>query len=230
MGKRIDLRLDIQLPVRIFGTDRTGATFSQKAITVNISRTGAQIAAVVPDLAVEEIIGLTYGVNRVHFRVKWIGKPGSPRAGHIGLLNIAPEKPLWEIPLPQSPSPDSFQPVRGERRQHPRFRCQNSVEIHVRDGATFWGTVADLSLGGCYMEMPIPIEAGTKVKVGIWLGQDKISAESEVAHKTGNVGIGLRFVEIAEPDLDKIRAFLSKLSPFARKPNLGANPVSKPSL
>ena len=47
----------------------------------------------------DEIVGLTYGNNRVHFRVKWIGERGTPNDGCLGLLNIAPEKPLWESPL-----------------------------------------------------------------------------------------------------------------------------------
>jgi len=70
MGKRNEPRKEIQVPVRIFGTDSTGAVFSQKAVTVNISRNGVELAGVEPQLARDEIIGLTYGTNRVHFRVK----------------------------------------------------------------------------------------------------------------------------------------------------------------
>ena len=57
MGKRTDPRLNVELQVRIFGTDATGSTFSQRAITVNISRTGAELAAVQAQLAIDEIIG-----------------------------------------------------------------------------------------------------------------------------------------------------------------------------
>ncbi|HEY3971586.1 MAG TPA: PilZ domain-containing protein [Candidatus Sulfotelmatobacter sp.] len=228
MGKRNDPRLEVQLPVRIFGTDRAGSTFSQKAITVNISRTGAELAAVQPELAVNEIIGLTYGTNRVHFRVKWVGKPGTPKAGHVGLLNISPEKPLWDIALP-STFADAYKPAQIERRQHPRFRCQNSVEIHARSGASFRGTLADLSLGGFYIDMPLPVEPAAKLRVDMWLGQDKVSAEAEVAHKTANVGVGIRFLQISDRDLDLIRAFLNQLSPLARKPILGASGRSNPS-
>jgi hypothetical protein len=46
--------------------------------------------------------------------------------------------------------------------------AQNSVEIHVQEGVSFWGTVADLDLGGCYVEIPIPLELGKRLKVGIW--------------------------------------------------------------
>jgi hypothetical protein len=217
MGRRSQPRKQIAVPVRIFGTDSHGQIFSEKAVTVSVSSKGAELAEVRPDLAVEEIIGLTYGNNRVHFRVKWIGRPGTPKAGHVGLLNVAPEKPLWDFPLSPNTA-DEFQAGNTELRIAPRFRCQNSIEVHVNGGASFWGTVADLSLSGCYVEMPIPLEPGTKLKVGIWLGQTKAWAQAEVAHRTPGLGIGLNFLEISDADRDQIRRFLAGLSLFAKKP------------
>jgi hypothetical protein len=217
MGQRIEPRLDVQVPVRIFGTDSTGAVFSQKVVTVNISRLGVELAEVQPQLALNEIIGLTYASNRVHFRVKWIGQPGSPKAGHVGLLNVAPEKPLWDFPLP-APASDTHRPGLVERRAQSRFRCQNKVEIHIDGGASYWGTVSDLSLGGCYVEMPIPLSAGTKLKMAIWIDQSKVMAQGEVAHRTPGLGIGIHFKSVADQDLDRIRLFLDQLSPLSRKP------------
>jgi hypothetical protein len=216
MGRRYQLRKQVAVPVRIFGTDSLGRAFSEKALTVNVSRNGAELAEVRPELALDEIIGLTYGKNRVHFRVKWMGRPGTPKAGHVGLLNIAPERPLWDFPLPAD-AVDDYQLGDTELRLNPRFRCQNSVEVHLNSGASFWGTVADLSLGGCYVEMPIPLEPGTRVKVGIWFGQSKAWAQAQVAHRTPGCGIGLSFLEISESDRDQIRRFLASLSPFAKK-------------
>ena len=217
MGKRVEPRMEVQVPVRIFGTDRTGAVFSQKVTTVNISRTGVELAEVHAQLAVDEIIGLTYASNRVHFRIKWIGEPDTPKAGHVGLLNTAPEKPLWDFALP-APTSDNHRPGLTEKRAHPRFRCQNKVEIHVENGPSFWGTVSDLSLGGCYVEMPIPLDKGTKLKLGIWIEQSKVAAEGQVAHRTPGLGIGIRFNGISGQDRDQIRRFLDQLSPLFRKP------------
>ena len=220
MGRRSELRKEIQVPVRIFGTDGTGSVFSQKVVTVNVSRNGAELAGVQPKLTLDEIIGLTYGTNRVHFRVKWVAEPATPKSGHVGLLNISPEKPLWDFPLP-SPSLDPYQAGLVEHRKHPRFRCQNSVEIHLRNGASFWGTLSDLSVGGCYLEMSIPLELGSWLKLGIWIGQVKVWAEGEVAHRTPGLGIGIRFKQISDQDLNLIRNSLGNLAPFARKPLMG---------
>src|SRR5258708_1318820 len=70
MGRRRELRREIQTPVRIFGTDSSGQVFSTKAITVNVSQQGIELSGVEPRLSLDEIIGLIYGKNRVHFRVK----------------------------------------------------------------------------------------------------------------------------------------------------------------
>ncbi len=220
MGKRSEPRKEIQVTVRIFGTDHTGAIFSQNIKTVNISRNGVEVAGVKAELAVNEIIGLTYGPNRVHFRVKWVGRPKTPKAGHLGLLNVSPGKPLWDFPL-EGAGKDAYEAGFTERRRHPRYRCQNSIEIHVHNGASFWGTVADLSLGGCYAELPIPMEVGAKLRVALWFGETKAWAGAEVAHRTPGFGVGIRFTQISDQDVDVIRQYLNSLAPLARKPMLG---------
>jgi hypothetical protein len=216
MGRRCQLRKQTDVQVRIFGTDSGGRVFSEKVVTVNVSRNGTELAGVQPEVGLDEIVGLTYGKNRGHFRVKWIGAAGTTNAGRLGLLSIAPEKPLWDFPL--SPDAvDDYQQATVERRGNPRYRCQNSVEIHVQEGVSFWGTVADLSLGGCYVEIPIPLELGKRLKVGIWFGQGKAWSNARVAHSVGGLGIGMKFTEISESDLGQIRQFLEALSPLAKK-------------
>ncbi len=217
MGKRREPRKQIDTEVRIFGTDSSGKGFSEKAVTVNVSQQGAELSGVQSQLKLEETIGLTYGKNRVHFRVKWIGQPGTARAGHVGLLNIFPEKPLWDFPLP-SAAPDNHQQQFVEVRKHPRFKCDNSVEIHAQSGASFWAKIADLSIGGCYIEMAIPLPPGTKVRVGIWIEETKAWADGEVAYSTPGLGTGVKFNNISGSDLARIRKYLQVLAPFGTKP------------
>ena len=217
MGRRREPRKEIQEPVRIFGTNSSGQVFSENAVTVNVSREGAELSGVQAKLNLDEIIGLSYAKNRVYFRVKWIGEPSTPKAGHVGLLNISPEKPLWDFPLP-APTPDNHQPRLAEKRKHPRSKCHNSVELHTQDGASFWATIADLSIGGCYVEMAIPLPPGTKLKIGIWIGETKACADGEVAYSTAGLGTGVKFNRISESDLDRIRQFLGTLAAFTKKP------------
>ena len=46
MGKRREPRKEIQVPVRIFGTDSRGKMFSANALTVNVSHQGLELSGV----------------------------------------------------------------------------------------------------------------------------------------------------------------------------------------
>jgi len=216
MGKRIHPRQQIVVPVRIFGTDSHGKIFSEKVNTVTVSRSGVELADVHTELKADEIIGLSYASNRANFRVKWIGAAETAKAGHVGLLNTAPEKPLWDFVLPDG-TVDTYQPGSIEMRKNSRYRCQNSIEVHVEGGTSFWGTATDLSVSGCYIEMPLPLQPGTKLRAGIWFGQNKVWAQAVVTHRTPGLGVGISFTQISEEDVDQVRRFLDTLAPFARK-------------
>lgn len=156
MGKRAEPRKPIQLPVRIFGTDKDGRIFSENVQTIDISRSGAKLAGVKARLAVDEIVGLTNGPNKVHFRVKWVGQPGTPSEGQLGVMNLTPERPFWDATLPASLL-DNFKPESlGDRRKSPRVKCSVSVEIKAEGETTMWGKASDLSVGGCFVEMQFP--------------------------------------------------------------------------
>ena len=217
MGRRREPRKKMQARVRIFGTNSSGQVFSEEAVTVNISQQGVGLSGVRSKLNPGEIIGLSYGKNRVHFRVRWVGEPGTGNAGHVGLLNISPDKPLWEFQLPSS-QPDNYQLKVSDQRKYTRFKCNNSVELHTQDGSTFWATISDLSIGGCYVEMAIPLPPGTKLRMGIWIGENKTWADCEVAFSTPGFGTGVTFNRISEEDIERIRQFLGTLPTFARKP------------
>ena len=79
MGKRREPRKLVEAGVRIFGTDRDGEIFSENVTTLDVSQNGARLAGVKSQLKVDEIVGITYGRNKVHFRVKWVGGPVLPR-------------------------------------------------------------------------------------------------------------------------------------------------------
>ena len=51
-----------------------------------------------------------------------------------------------------------------EKRRSPRLRCSGSAEFRVEgNDARMWGTVTDVSLHGCYVEMNTTFPVGTKV-------------------------------------------------------------------
>jgi hypothetical protein len=211
VGKRREPRVDKAVPVRIFGTDTNGQIFSEKLMTLNVSRHGAELGGVQAQLKMGEIIGLTYGTNKVHFRVMWVGSPGSPKHGRIGLLNLSPEKSLWDFALP-GPGTDGTGPVARDphdRRAHPRFKTVNSVEVHPEgQAAPIRARTADLSIGGSFIEMPNPLPKGTQIKIGIWVNDTKLWATGRVVTSTPGFGIGVQFLEISEQDKSQLLRFL----------------------
>jgi hypothetical protein len=208
MGKRREPRKDIKVPVRIFGTDSSGQIFSEKVFTINVSRCGVELIGVQARLNADEIIGLTYGTTKVHFRIKWAGEPNTAKAGHLGLLNLTPEKTLWDFPLPE-PSDDGSWRDSRDRRSDPRQKCVCSSELYPdSQTAPFRTRSTDISMGGCFVEMNLPLPKGTPVKIALWIKETKVWATGTVVTSTPGFGIGIHFAEISESDKQLLRQFI----------------------
>jgi hypothetical protein len=208
MGKRREPRKEIRVPVRIFGTDSAGQIFTEKVFTVNVSRHGAELSGVQAQPSVDEIIGLTYGNIKSHFRVKWVGQPGTPKLGHLGLLNLTPEKAFWDFPLP-GPAVDGTPRDVHDRRAFPRVKCGNSVEVYTsQDSTPIRARAGDMSLGGCFIEMPNTLPKGSTIRIALWVKDTKLWARGKVVHSTPGYGIGVQFTEISEPEKVQLKRFL----------------------
>ena len=211
MGKRREPRKEIKVPVRIFGTDKGGQIFSEKVFTSNVSRHGLLLAGVQAQPNLDEIVGVTYGQTKGHFRVKWVGQPGTAQAGELGLLNLAPEKVFWDFPLPPPGFDGSVRDAR-DRRTAPRVKCTNSAEVYPSgETAPIRTRTADLSQGGCFLEMPNPLPKGTKIRIALWIKDSKIWADGEVVTSTPGFGIGVKFTELAQQDKNYLREFLASM-------------------
>jgi hypothetical protein len=206
MGKRREPRKEIRVPIRIFGTDKRGDIFSEKVFTVNVSQQGVELSGVQAEPNGDEIVGVTYGVTKVHFRVKWVGQPGTSKAGHMGLLNLSPEKSLWDFALP----PPAFDgAAQKDRRTNPRMKCVNSAEVYLPgESAPIRTRTADLSAGGCFLEMPNPLRTGTEVRIALWVEDFKLWAGGKVITSTPGFGIGVKFIEMTEQDSSQLKRFL----------------------
>ena len=212
MGEDREARKEVKLAVRIFGTDAEGRVFSENVFTSNISRSGAELAGVQAQLKVDDIIGLTYGASKGRFRVCWAGRPNTTDAGRLGLLNLAPEKVLWDVSTPEEIEKGTW-PNMPDRRVEARVKCKCSVELYPdNQSAPIRTRTGDLSLGGCFIEMSIPLAKGTRAKVGVWLNETKIWARGRVVSCTPGFGIGVQFSEISPPDKQRLRDFLQGMT------------------
>jgi len=216
MGKRREPRKEIKVPVRIFGTDKGGQIFSEKVFTVDVSRQGVQLNGVQAQPRIDEIVGLTYGPTKSSFRVKWVGEPGTAKAGHLGLLNLVPEKTFWDFPLPEQ-SVDSSGGKVTERRKSLRIKCSNSAEVYPTGAVSPIRTrTADLSVDGCFLEMSNPLAKKTPLRIALWVKDAKLWATGEVINSTPGFGIGVKFTEIAPADKRQIQEFLDSIARIRR--------------
>jgi hypothetical protein len=207
MSTRGEYRKQVALSVRIFGTDANGRIFSESVSTVNVSLEGAMLKGLNRPIKPGEIIGLTYGANKARFRVQWVGQPGSAQEGCFGVHSLIPEKCLWDVPLPPKTvrSAERSFPV---SREHKRMKCSNSVELRPFGQPPVWTKVGDVSEGGCFVEMMIPLQPGTRMKISLWLKDNKVTAEGVVVHSRPAYGVGVRFTEMSRQDSEQLREFL----------------------
>jgi PilZ domain-containing protein len=211
MAVRREHRKEVALSVRIFGIDAKGQVFSQSASTVNVSVEGAMLDGVQREIKPGEVIGLTYGQKKARFRVQWAGEPGTPQEGKIGLQNVVPSNVVWDVPLPPRGLDDKGRAFNSSPREHPRVKCGSSVELKPMGEPPVYSKVGDISEGGCFVEMMVPLRAGTRLKILLWLKEDKVMAEGIVANSRPGFGVGIKFTELSPRDADRLRDFLKSM-------------------
>ncbi len=60
-----------------------------------------------------------------------------------------------------------------------------------------WGKASDLSLGGCFVEMPIPLPVDSKFEIAVWLGDTKLRLRGQAASTSPGFGVGVRFIDVS---------------------------------
>lgn len=83
---------------------------------------------------------------------------------------------------------------RLEQRKHPRYSCNVGVEVRVADSKTgYWGTLADICLGGCYVSTFSPLPLETPVVLVVKSKNLEISIAGKVVTFHPGVGMGIQF-------------------------------------
>jgi PilZ domain len=100
-----------------------------------------------------------------------------------------------------------------ERRQSPRLRCSGSVEFRT-DGSDvrMWGTLTDVSLHGCYVEMHSTFPADTKIDLVLKSFGIRIEVSGTVRASYPFLGMGIRFTGIAREQQLRLQQLLDALA------------------
>jgi hypothetical protein len=85
--QRREPRIAVSLPVEVRGQDYQGP-FPQPTSLIEVSHRGARVGGVAFHLKAGEVVHLVSGGVDSRFRVIWVGEPGTPQEGQIGLQGL----------------------------------------------------------------------------------------------------------------------------------------------
>ena len=228
MDKLRELRVGLQLEVRVWGLDSSGRPFSHTVTTKEISALGARLKDIA-GVQKNDVIGVQYRDQKARFRVVWVGEANTERSGEVGIECVEPGKCIWTSALHEAElagsdqTPAADQPVgptsvveetwpAHERRRYPRYQCSGAIELKTAETPMPMKLrMADLSLGGCYGETMSPLAVGTKVDMVLLLSDFVIPVKGIVRTCHTAMGNGIGFTEIQPDDWKKLAAIVRQL-------------------
>lgn len=101
------------------------------------------------------------------------------------------------------------QPARKNRRLHPRTRCRATVEVQAEDGGTIFGTLIDISMGGCYIETSAVLSPGSRLKLVFSDQGEQLLAEGLVTRMDLGSGVAMQFKELNREDRNYMQRILA---------------------
>jgi len=103
-----------------------------------------------------------------------------------------------------------------ERRLSPRYRCSGSAEFRAEGGTgRMWGTLTDISLHGCYIEMNTTFPVDTKVELVLKSCGIQVKTEGTVRASYPALGMGVRFSRIDREDESQLQKLVAHVGGFA---------------
>ena len=121
--------------------------------------------------------------------------------------NIAPP-PGANIPATREGAPAG-----KERRRSVRYRCSGSVEFRAEGSdVRMWGTLTDLSLQGCYVEMNTTFPVETRVDLTLESMGIRMRVQGTVRVSYPFLGMGIMFTNISPEQQTQLGQALSALA------------------
>lgn len=86
--QRREPRIAVALPVQVWGYDARQESFHQTTSVIDVSHRGARIGGAPFQLKAGDVVHLVSGGQDARFRVIWVGEPGTPQEGQVGLQSL----------------------------------------------------------------------------------------------------------------------------------------------
>ena len=212
-----------RFPVRVWGMDVNNKPFTMQAHARDITSRGARLDGDFR-IKVGDTIGIQCGDEKARFMVTWVGEPGSSNENCIGVQCVE-EKYIWgTIPIslaasngndkPGSSGLAAVIPILSNRRSNERYHCNGGVDLRSRNSAiAVYTKLADISRGGCYLELLTPFATGEELDLEVNLPDFKLKLCAMAVVRTSHhmVGMGVEFTEIAPEMRSRLETVIQKL-------------------
>lgn len=211
MSDELEPRLDVELPIRVFGMGADGRPFLHSAQARNISRHGAKLSGLEAQLKPGDLIGVQVGNVKARCKVIWVVDAGQTQKISVGVSLVEGQPCPWEREMqqaPQAPAPASrVAPSDEDKRKFPRRRVPFPIEIRDQDGVgSHMNTkAADISARGCYVETMLPLPVGKLLNITFWLDSEKISTPAVIRSCDGGVGMGMEFTDLDDKTRERLQ-------------------------
>ena len=205
-------RLTVDLPVRVWGMTAEGRAFSQNASAQNISREGALLSGIEPELKVGDVIGVQCGDSKARCRVVWTVNTGTSKKNQVGIKLVADQECPWKSQLPLEGTAVTI--PASNRRRFPRHKISMPIEIRdERVKAPIRINATDLSGNGCYVETMTPLPKDTIVRLDFWIDAERVNISAVVRTCDPGVGNGIEFTGLTPEGKAKLQAYLDATDP-----------------
>ncbi len=215
MGRRTKNRIEMALPVRIFGLDSAGKPFAQSTQTLDVNRSGARLGGVRGTVARGDVIGLQYKQQKARCKVVWVGHAGSPKQDQIAVECLEKDRVPWAPELPDDRAVDEFDHRRvkkQEARWHQRVTCHGGAEVRAPgEPGMSWAVLTDLSLRGCYVQTNTPLAVGARPHLTIRAEGVELLTHAVVRTSNHTLGMGLEFVDLTPANKVRLQNVIQKL-------------------
>lgn len=95
MDRRKERRLELELPVRIWGIDRMARPYAELVRLRNVSNRGAVLIGIRSKVQTGDVLDVQHGPSRTQFRIVWMND-----AGEAGVEALLFEPPILGMGLP----------------------------------------------------------------------------------------------------------------------------------
>jgi len=100
-----------------------------------------------------------------------------------------------------------------DRRRYPRYSVQIQIELR-EDGSDvpIRTNTTDLSRGGCYVELMMPLPVGTHITATLWVSNCSVRTRGRVATRHPQFGNGIKFLEFKDTGEKVLAQYLDAIN------------------